>query len=125
MINILIIDDSVTVRESLEFVLTNEGFNVEQAANGQEGLEKFKKNRNYSLVIVDWNMPIMNGLEFLKKVRKISRDIPIILLTSISDKDKIEKAKMYKANAWIIKPFVEKDLIKVIRMIIDSKQKNS
>ena len=66
----------------------------------------------------------MNGLEFLQEARKISRDIPIVLLTTVSEKKKIEMAKMYKANAWLLKPFVEKDLIKIIRMLIESKQKN-
>lgn len=118
MNNILIIDDSVTIRESLDFVLGKEDFIVEKAANGKEGLEKFKKNKNYSLIIVDWNMPVMNGLEFLKEARKISRDIPIVMLTTVSEKEKIEMAKKYKANAWIFKPFVEKDLIKVVRMFV-------
>jgi two-component system chemotaxis response regulator CheY len=118
MNNILIIDDSVTIRESLDFVLRKENFKVEQATNGQEGLEKFKKNSNYSLIIVDWNMPEMNGLEFLKEARKISRDIPIVILTTVSEKNKIQLAKKYKANAWLLKPFVEKDLIKVVKIFV-------
>ena len=121
MDSILIIDDSATIRESLEFVLTKEGFTVDQAEDGQEGLEKFKKNRNYSLVIVDWNMPVMTGIEFLKEARKISKTIPIMLLTTVTDHDKIEMARKYKANAWLVKPFVEKDLMNVVKTFVKMK----
>jgi len=118
MKKILIIDDSVTLRESLEYILTNEGYKVDKAENGLIALKKFNDNKDYSLIFVDINMPEMDGLEFIKEVRKIDKITPIVVLTTVSEKDKIEQAKNYKANAWMIKPFIEEDLLVVVKKLI-------
>lgn len=117
MKKILIIDDSITLRESLEFTLIESGYEVEKAENGKKGLQTFEEKKDFSLIFVDINMPEMNGLEFLKKLRTIS-DVPVIILTTVSENKKIETAKKYKANAWIIKPFIDADLINVVKKLI-------
>lgn len=118
MAKILIIDDSATLRASLSFVLTDAGFTVEEAQNGFKGLTKYKESQDFSLIITDINMPEMNGLEFLENLRKINRDVPVLVLTTESDQDKIETAKSLKANAWIIKPFNQDDLLNVVNKLI-------
>jgi two-component system, chemotaxis family, chemotaxis protein CheY len=118
MAKILVIDDSATSRESISFVLKNAGHDVEQAENGLLGLEKYKETKDYSMIFCDVNMPQMNGIEFLTNLRKISRDVPVVVLTTETDKDKIETAKNYKASAWILKPFRQEDLLAVVKKIL-------
>jgi two-component system, chemotaxis family, chemotaxis protein CheY len=118
MSKILVIDDSSTSRESMECILKGEGHTVIQAENGIMGLEKFRENMDSSLIFVDVNMPQMNGIEFLGHLRKMSKDIPVVILTTELDKEKMDLAKVYKANAWIIKPLQENDLKKVINILL-------
>ncbi|MCG8570048.1 MAG: response regulator [Spirochaetes bacterium] len=114
MAHILIIDDSATLRASLSFILTEADHEVDEAENGAQGLERYQEKNDYHLIITDINMPEMNGLEFLENLRKMNREIPVLVLTTESDKDKIEQAKALKANAWIIKPFQQDDLLAVV-----------
>lgn len=118
MSKILIVDDSSTMRESLKLVLVSQGHQVDSGSNGIEGLEKYKDNKDYDLIITDINMPEMNGLDFLANLRKLTKEIPVIVLTTETEKEKIEIAKSYKASAWIIKPFKPADLITVVSKII-------
>lgn len=121
MAKILIVDDSSTMRESLKLVLLSSGHRVDAAINGIEGLNKYSSSKDYSLIITDINMPEMNGLEFIMNVRKVSRDVPIIVLTTETEKDKIEVAKNYKASAWIVKPFKPADLISVVSKVLTNR----
>ncbi len=118
MHKILVIDDSTTSRESIVLVLDELGYSSDQAENGLIGLNKYKETKDYSLIFVDVNMPEMDGLDFLINLRKISKDVPVVILTTESDKEKIEKAKTYKATAWILKPFRRDDLLNVIKKIL-------
>ncbi|OHD13515.1 MAG: hypothetical protein A2086_12740 [Spirochaetes bacterium GWD1_27_9] len=120
MAKILIVDDSTTMRESLNLVLLSAGHKVDQAINGVDGLNVFGKNKDYNLIITDINMPEMNGLDFIANLRKVSKDIPIIVLTTETEKEKIEIAKSYKASAWIVKPFKPADLLTVVTKVINT-----
>ena len=118
MAKILVIDDSSTSRESISYILNNEGHKVIEAQNGLIGLQKFKENTDLALIFVDINMPQMNGLEFLANLRKMSKDIPVVVLTTESEKEKIELARTYRASAWIIKPLQEDDLKSVVKILL-------
>lgn len=118
MAKILIVDDSSTMRESLNLVLMSAGHSVDQAANGMEGLNSYSKSKDFQLIITDINMPEMNGIDFIANIRKINRDIPIIVLTTETEKEKIDQAKSYKASAWIVKPFKPADLLTVVSKVI-------
>lgn len=119
MAKILIVDDSSTMRESLNLILSSAGHNVDLGTNGLDGLDKFKNNKDYSLIITDINMPEMNGLDLIANIRKISQEVPIIVLTTETEKDKIDVAKSYKASAWIVKPFKPADLLTVVTKVIN------
>ena len=118
MAKILIIDDSSTMRESLNLVLMSAGHKITQAGNGVEGLNAFSADKSMELIITDINMPEMNGLDFIANVRKISKEVPIVVLTTETEREKIEIARSYKASAWIVKPFKPVDLISVVNKVI-------
>ena len=116
MKKVLTIDDSVTVRSLVKMTLEGIGLQVDEASNGQEGLTK-TKSTNYALVICDINMPVMNGLDFLKEFKKSNRTTPVIMLTTETEATKKQTAKQLGATGWILKPFNTNDLIKVIKRV--------
>lgn len=118
--NILIIDDSESIREIVSFNLNNAGYNVITGINGEDGWNVLQDNTDINLVITDLNMPVMDGIDFLKKVRQDDKFkyLPVIILTTESQEQKKIEAKMAGATGWIIKPFVKEKLIEVVKKII-------
>ena len=118
--NILIVDDSESIREVVSLGLTNAGYNVIKGENGQDGIKLLGENENIKLIITDLNMPVMDGISFLKAVRKIPeyKYLPIIILTTESQEGKKLEAKEAGATGWIIKPFVREKLIAVVKKVI-------
>lgn len=123
--NILIVDDSPTLRASVNFVLAGGGYEVYQAENGVDGLEKLKKikksGKRINLIISDVNMPKMNGLEFLSAVKKKDSDfkfIPVIILTTEREDTLKRKGKEYGAAGWMTKPFKPDLLLQVVKKFI-------
>ncbi len=125
----LIVDDTAFMRNALCKILTELGFPlgyIEQAENGKIGLEILnktyaEKRQPFDLVFCDWNMPTMTGIEFLKAVRKspaLFKDIPFILVTTDSEKEKVIEAVKYKVTDYIIKP-VTKESIKACLDMFD------
>ncbi|NRA46979.1 MAG: response regulator [Oligoflexales bacterium] len=116
MKKVLIVDDSPTIRQQAAFILSREGYEVIEATDGVEGLDTIKKNTDLSLVISDINMPNMNGLEMLGKVRELNdlNHIPIFMLTTESDPKKIEDAKTKGANGRMVEPFEPKILVEIL-----------
>ena len=116
--DILIADDSVSMRESLKFTLEDAGHDVVEATNGKEALDKAKETE-YELIISDVNMPVMNGLEFIKNVRQDSENkfTPILVLTTESGVDKKTIGKDVGASGWIVKPFQAKQLLDTIAKV--------
>lgn len=104
---ILIVDDSATVRQQVSMALTQAGFDVTQAVDGQDGAEKIDSDPAIKLVVCDVNMPRMNGIEMLTKVKAGGKhaDLPIIMLTTEGDPGLIAKAKKAGAKGWMVKPF--------------------
>ncbi|OHD61612.1 MAG: hypothetical protein A2014_07585 [Spirochaetes bacterium GWF1_49_6] len=103
---VLIVDDAVSVRWIVGKVFQQKGFKVFEAVNGKEGL-KFLDSHPIDLVIVDLNMPEMNGLEFITKVKENPNyaDLPIVVLTGESNAQLLNIAKEHGAAGWVIKPF--------------------
>lgn len=123
--NILIVDDSPTLRASVNFVLTGSGYKVFQADNGESGLKKLeeirKSGNRINLIISDVNMPIMNGLEFLSRVKandSLFRFIPVIILTTEREETLKQQGKQYGAAGWMTKPFKPNLLLSVIKKFI-------
>ena len=116
---ILIIDDDPDIRDVLNITLTEEGFDVTEAPNGEEGL-KLALKRTPDLIIVDYKMPKMDGRQLCKEIKKdiLLSHMPIIMLTGKSDvSDKIGGIES-GADDYVVKPFEPKELLARIRMII-------
>lgn len=119
---IMIIDDSPTVRISVEYVIKDMGYSVKQAENGADAIDKINglinAREDIKLCIVDVNMPVMDGMTFVKEFRKIDRFTPLLMITTESGETMIKKAKNYGASGWITKPFIPAELVKVIQKLI-------
>jgi CheY-like chemotaxis protein/anti-anti-sigma regulatory factor len=115
---ILTIDDSKTMRDMLLMTLVDAGFDVLQAVDGQDGLDVLGKER-VDVVITDINMPIMDGYDVIRNLRKdpIHKRTPILVLTTESDTDKRAIARDAGATGWMVKPFDPDRLIATIRKV--------
>lgn len=116
---VMIVDDSQTVRQQVSIALSQAGFEVLQAHDGQDGLEKISSTEDVALVVCDVNMPRMNGLEMLAKVKADPKNagLPIVMLTTEGQPEMIAQAKQYGAKAWIVKPFKAELLIAAARKL--------
>lgn len=105
----LIIDDSKATRLILKQLLGNLGFEVAEAENGSDGLRRLKDMPTPDVVTVDWNMPVMDGLAFLRAVRSDStlRQLPLVMVTTNNDLGQLAAALDAGANEYIMKPFTE------------------
>ncbi|HSW60186.1 MAG TPA: response regulator [bacterium] len=120
---ILIVDDSATLRASVNFVLTDAGYNVIQAKNGEDGLAKLLENKRtgekVDMIISDINMPVMDGISFIKEVKKGEfRFIPILILTTESENSKKMEGKAAGASGWLVKPFKPEQLVWVVKKFV-------
>jgi two-component system chemotaxis response regulator CheY len=115
----LVVDDSVSIREMVAFTLKAAGFTVIQGGNGQEGLTKLDQG-TADIVITDLNMPVMDGITFIRNVRTRAkhRFTPILMLTTESQEVKKQEAKTAGATGWIVKPFNPEQLLKVIAKVL-------
>ena len=116
---ILVVDDSQSIREAVSYTLQMEGYQVIKAESGKDALENID-GKQVDLVITDLHMPLMNGIELTKEIRKLSdfSRIPILLLTTESQVSKKLEAKLAGATGWIIKPFVADKLISVVKRVL-------
>lgn len=121
--NILVIDDSATIRASAEFALTEAGFNVKTANNGVDALDKLNiikgMGENVLLIICDINMPEMDGITFIKEVKKTQfKFIPVLVMTTETQESKKMEGKSAGAAGWLTKPFDPEKLIGVVRKFV-------
>ncbi|NOZ47636.1 MAG: response regulator [Chlorobi bacterium] len=117
--NILIVDDSESIREVVSFTLENAGNNIDKAIDGVDALKFLEKN-NYDLIITDLHMPNMDGIDLIKEVRKMEKHkfIPILFLTTESQTEKKMLAKAAGATGWIVKPFVPEKLLMAVNKVV-------
>ncbi len=103
---ILIADDSPTIRKFVSVSLSMHGFEVVSASDGMEAAEKLPLHR-FDLIITDLNMPNMDGFELIKTIRTndLYKDVPIIILSSLTGNTEIERGLTCGANSYIVKPF--------------------
>ncbi|RKY85339.1 two-component system response regulator [candidate division KSB1 bacterium] len=122
-LNILIVDDSVTMRRILVNTLGKIGYsNVIEATDGKDALAKMYSEK-VDFIITDWNMPEMSGLEFVQSVRgdEYFKNIPILMVTTRSLKDDIITALKAGINNYVVKPFTPEVLDKKIKEILSKK----
>ena len=115
---ILTIDDSASIRQMVAMTLTAAGHHVVEAGNGAEGYTKAIA-QPLDAILTDLNMPVLNGIEFIRKYRQhpASKGVPIILLTTESDEALKAEAKAAGATGWIVKPFKQDQLVAVIKKV--------
>ena len=116
---IMTVDDSASVRMMVAFTLKESGYNVIEAVNGIDALEKLESS-DISLIIADINMPEMDGISMVKKIRghKEHRFIPVIMLTTESHESIRERGREAGATGWIVKPFKPEQLLGVTRKVL-------
>jgi two-component system chemotaxis response regulator CheY len=117
---ILIVDDSVTMRRIIRNNLKTMGFDaVVEAENGQAALAKIASER-IGLVITDWSMPVMGGLELIKAIRSnpALAQLPVLMLTAVGQKEDIVQAIQAGINGYIVKPFEPETLRAKIQQIL-------
>ena len=120
---ILVVDDTLVIRGFLKEVLTDMGFDVELAENGQIGYDMVV-NGNYTLIFSDVHMPEMNGEEMVKKIKQVKPEIPIVMTDSYPDKLAM-KATNAGAICCLAKPFDLNELRKIINGIIKPQEKST
>ena len=114
---VLVVDDELDIREGLELLLSSEGYTVEQAQNGTEGIHKME-TRRYDLVLLDLMMPDLSGMDVLETVRQRDRDTPIFMITAYGSVEAAVKALKLGANDYFSKPWDnEKLVIEIDRML--------
>ena len=112
---ILIVDDMDVARVALRSAFENEGFEVDEAKNGKQTILKVEKN-NYDYVILDLGLPDMNGIEILKKIKKLDRETKVIILTGESEDKKIfNEAVLNGVQHYLLKPVNPKEILGIIK----------
>lgn len=116
---IMIVDDSVSVRTVVRTALTGAGYNVLEAGNGKEALDKMTGSKIH-LIVSDVNMPVMDGITFVKEVKNMPnyKFTPICMLTTESDASKMQEGKAAGAKAWIVKPFQPPKLLDAVSKLV-------
>lgn len=117
---IMLVDDSNVVRSVVKKALALYGYNdTLEAEDGMEALELINARvKKVELFVLDVNMPRMDGITLISRIRENDKDTPIIMLTTETDKTKMVQAKNLGATGWIIKPFETEKFIKVVEMFL-------
>ncbi len=116
---IMTVDDSSSIRQMVGFTLNEAGYNVMEAVDGKDALNKLNGNP-VNMLITDLNMPNMDGITLIKNVRSNSatRFVPIIMLTTESQAAKKMEGKAAGATGWIVKPFRQEQLLAVVKKVL-------
>ena len=120
MSTIMLVDDSATILLSVSSILSKAGYTVDKSSNAEDALRKFNSGIKVDLLITDLNMPGMNGIEFIREVRKLPnyRFMPILFLTTESQQSKKLEAKAAGATGWIVKPASADELLNTIKLVM-------
>lgn len=117
---VLVVDDSVSMRQMVSFTLTNAGYEVVEAGDGKEAVEKLNGGATPNLVITDLNMPNMDGITLIKAVRGMvaHKFTPILMLTTESSDDKKKEGQSAGATGWVVKPFNPEQMLATIKKVM-------
>lgn len=116
---IMTVDDSASVRQMVSYTLREAGYDVVEACDGVDALEKID-SKVFNLVLTDLNMPRMDGISLIKQLRANQKNkfTPILMLTTESQNEKKQEGKNAGATGWIVKPFKPEQLITVVKKVI-------
>jgi len=121
---ILVVDDEENAREGLSKILTKEGYKVETAANGKEAVDTIKLH-SFDLVITDMRMPLMDGFELLREIKKMDDNIGVIMITAYGEVESYLEAMNMGAFEYINKPVRVNELKRVITKVLEDRQKKA
>lgn len=115
----LVIDDSRAVRRIIGNIMKELGYEIIEAGDGLEGLAQLEAHGLQDIVLVDWNMPEMNGLEFIKAARAIPAyyDMPIMMVTTETEMDNIGQAFVAGVNEYVMKPFDKSIILEKLQLL--------
>lgn len=115
----LVVDDSRAMRAILTRLLTGLGFDVAQAGHGGEALSVLDSGLKPDVILVDWNMPVMDGLTFIKQVRQRDdmRDVSLMMVTTESEQGNIVRALAAGAHEYVIKPFTDEVIAEKLALL--------
>jgi len=118
---ILIVDDSAAIRQSISFILKQEGYETIEATDGLEALNMLGSIEALDLIITDVNMPNLDGIGFIKKAREVAKFkfTPILVLTTESQGSKMNEGKEAGATGWIVKPFNSDKLLGIVKKVVE------
>ena len=116
---ILVVDDSSSVRQVVGIALKGAGYDVLEASDGKDALGKLN-GRKVNLIISDVNMPNMDGLTFIKEVKKLAsyKFTPIMMLTTVSEDAKKQEGRAAGAKAWVVKPFKPDQMLSAVSKLV-------
>lgn len=116
---ILVVDDSLSVRQMVRTTLEEGGYETTEARDGEEAIERFRSSPA-DLVITDLTMPRVDGIELIKELRQEPgcRFLPIIMLTTESNEEKKQEGKKAGVSGWLVKPFKAEQILAVVKMVI-------
>ena len=119
MHSILAVDDSISMRQMVSFTLKNAGYDVVEAVDGEDAFEKARQ-RSFDLVLIDQNMPRLDGIGLTRRLRAHPRykGTPILILTTESSDQMKQAGRSAGATGWLVKPFDPVRLIEVIQKVI-------
>ena len=124
MKNVLVVDDSAVVRAQIRVTLEDCGYSVIEAVDGFDGVAQSGSEKNIDLVICDINMPRMDGLGLIEKVRGNADEriasLPIVVLSTVGDPERVRKARRLGAQGWLVKPFLPEFLIKTVAKLTEA-----
>jgi len=117
---ILVVDDSVSMRQMVSFTLTGAGYEVVEAGDGKEAVDKLNGGAKPNLVITDLNMPNMDGIQLIKAIRGMAphKFTPILMLTTESSDAKKKEGQGAGATGWVVKPFNPEQMLATIKKVM-------
>lgn len=116
---VMIVDDSASLRQVVNIALKGSGFDVIEACDGKDALTKLD-GQKINLIISDVNMPNMDGITFLKEMKKLPthKFTPVIMLTTESQEGKMQEGRAAGAKAWVVKPFKPDEMIAAVSKLL-------
>jgi len=118
---VLVIDDSETIRQQVKQALAATGYEIVEAVDGVDGLEKLRAIADLDMALCDVNMPRMNGLDMIVEVQRTGPKIPILMLTTEGQPSLIKRAREAGAKGWIVKPFKPELLVAAVMKLIETR----
>lgn len=121
---ILVVDDEENAREGLSKILSKEGYSVDMASNGKEAIETLRR-QSFDLVITDMRMPLMDGFEVLREIKKMNENIGVIMITAYGEVESYLEAMNMGAFEYINKPVRVNELKRVITKVLEERHKKA